>query len=158
MKWTVDEIAVCICALLLGLYFSWYNTGDWFTFLCIAVLCAAISIAIYGVVRAFVSWFAALKADGVVLNPFVRLGLRGTKPYKEAYAALFKTIRQLEEDDDVRFFNYRNVRDMAGYDGKRKNYEMLACFHAWNDIKPLLEPYSKEDASGTLFVGFIKAG
>lgn len=159
MKWTVDEIAVCICALLLSLYYSWYNTADWFTFVCIAVVGTAVCIAIYAVVRAFVSWFVALKEEGVEFNPLAHFGLRGTKPYKEAYTKLFLAVRQLEEQEDLRYFVNSDVFNMAFYgpDDKLKSYEIRARDRAWNDIKPLLREYAENsDAIRRYYVGFLK--
>ncbi|QXV73760.1 hypothetical protein [Rhizobium phage RHph_N46] len=156
-RFTNDEIAVFICAMFAGAFFAWWHTRDLLSFCFVAVVGFAAGVALFGIVRTLVAWTAELSDDGFDFNLLSWLGIGG-KSYDKAYAALFKAVRAYEDDADIRFFNRREVFIKAGYSARDdiSFKDQRAASHAWNAIRPLLELYSKEDASRTLFVGFIK--
>lgn len=158
MKWTKDEAHNAVYVVLVGMLFAASHETSLIGWFYGSLLSIVGAFVLYAVVGVAVDTFCSLRKRGVELNPLAHLGLRGTKPYNAAYTALFKTVRHLEEQDDLRYFTYREVFSMSFYgpDDKRKGYEIRARNRAWNDIKPLLLEYSNGDARLPCYIGFIK--
>ncbi|QIG70172.1 hypothetical protein EVB87_072 [Rhizobium phage RHph_N28_1] len=156
-RWTKEDLHEAAFVVVVGIIFAITWTPTWYALpgvILFSIVCSFLLFALVGILTGFIHAFIGEDAD---FNPLSWLGIGG-KSYREAYAALFKAVRAYEDDADIRFFNRREVFIKAGYgvNDNRSFKDQRAAMHAWQAIKPLLVRYSPNDASLSLFTGFIK--
>ncbi|QXV74041.1 hypothetical protein [Rhizobium phage RHEph12] len=157
MKWTKEDLHEMLFVVVVGIIFAIIWAPTWYAFpgvILFSIIACFLLFAAVGIIAGFLYEIIGEDAD---FNPLSWLGIGG-KSYREAYAALFKAIRSLEDDPDKVFFNRREAFTKAGYgiNDNRSMKEQRAIMHAWWAIKPLLVAYHQQDVLNTRFTGFVK--